>query len=100
MIDVAGLPTTYGWSIMKNFVPARDAVVVEKLKKAGAIVLAKVTLGEFAGGDTYGSLFGETHNPYDLLRTVGGSSGGTGASVAADSDRWRVRSRILPLYWM
>jgi Asp-tRNA(Asn)/Glu-tRNA(Gln) amidotransferase A subunit family amidase len=84
MIDVAGLPTTYGSSIMKNFVPARDAFVVEKLKKAGAIVLAKVTLGEFAGGDTYGSLFGETHNPYDLLRTVGGSSGGTGASVAAN----------------
>lgn len=84
MIDVAGLPTTYGSSIMKNFVPTRDAFVVEKLKKAGAIVLAKVTLGEFAGGDTYGSLFGETHNPYDLLRTVGGSSGGTGASVAAN----------------
>ncbi len=84
MIDVAGLPTTYGSSIMKNFVPSRDAFVVEKLKKAGAIVLAKVTLGEFAGGDTYGSLFGETHNPYDLLRTVGGSSGGTGASVSAN----------------
>src|SRR5688500_17269910 len=67
MIDVAGLPTTYGSSIMKNFVPARDAFVVDKLKKAGAIVLAKVTLGEFAGGDTYGSLFGETHNPYDPL---------------------------------
>ena len=84
MIDVAGLPTTYGSSIMKNFVPTRDAFVVEKLKKAGAIILAKVTLGEFAGGDTYGSLFGETHNPYDVLRTVGGSSGGTGASVAAN----------------
>ena len=84
MIDVAGVPTTYGSSIMKNFVPSKDAFVVEKLKKAGAIILAKVTLGEFAGGDTYGSLFGETHNPYDLLRTVGGSSGGTGASVAAN----------------
>jgi Asp-tRNA(Asn)/Glu-tRNA(Gln) amidotransferase A subunit family amidase len=84
MIDVAGLPTTFGSSIMKNFVPTRDAFVVEKLKKAGAIVLAKVTLGEFAGGDTYGSLFGETRNPYDPLRTVGGSSGGTGASVAAN----------------
>ena len=84
MVDVAGLPTTYGLSIIKNLVPTSDAFVVEKLKKAGAIVLAKVTLGEFAGGDTYGSLFGETHNPYDLLRTVGGSSGGTGASVAAN----------------
>jgi amidase len=84
MIDVAGLPTTYGSSILRNFVPTRDAFVVDKLKKAGAIVLAKVTLGEFAGGDTYGSLFGETRNPYDPLRTVGGSSGGTGASVAAN----------------
>ncbi len=84
MIDVAGLPTTYGSSIMKDFVPSRDAFVVEKLKKAGAIVLAKVTLGEFAGGDTFGSLFGETRNPYDPLRTVGGSSGGSGASVAAN----------------
>jgi amidase len=84
MIDVAGMPTTYGSSIMKDFVPTRDAFVVERLKKAGAIVLAKVTLGEFAGGDTFGSLFGETRNPYDPLRTVGGSSGGTGASVAAN----------------
>ena len=84
MIDVAGMPTTYGSSTMKNFVPSRDAFVVEKLKQAGAIVLAKVTLGEFAGGDTFGSLFGETRNPYDPLRTVGGSSGGTGASVAAN----------------
>jgi Asp-tRNA(Asn)/Glu-tRNA(Gln) amidotransferase A subunit family amidase len=84
MIDVAGMPTTYGSSIMKDFIPTRDAFVVEKLKKAGAIVLAKVTLGEFAGGDTFGSLFGETRNPYDPLRTVGGSSGGTGASVAAN----------------
>ena len=67
MIDVAGVPTTYGSSIMKNFVPSKDAFVVEKLKKAGAIILAKVTLGEFAGGDTYGSLFGETHNPYDRI---------------------------------
>jgi amidase len=83
-IDVAGLPTTLGSVVMKDYVPTRDAFVVERLKKAGAIVVAKVTLGEMGGGDTFGSLFGETHNPYDLLRTVGGSSGGTGAGVSAN----------------
>ena len=84
MMDVAGLPTTLGSVLLKNFVPVRDAFVVTKLKEAGAIILAKVTLGELGGGDTYGSLFGATRNPYDLLRTAGGSSGGTGAGVAAN----------------
>lgn len=83
-MDVAGLPTTLGALVMKDNIPVRDSFVVEKMKKAGAIVLAKVTLGEMGGGDTYGSLFGETHNPYDLERTVGGSSGGTGAAVSAN----------------
>ena len=55
-----------------------------KLKKAGAIILAKATLGELGGGDTHGSLFGSTKNPYDLARTAGGSSGGSGASVSAN----------------
>jgi Asp-tRNA(Asn)/Glu-tRNA(Gln) amidotransferase A subunit family amidase len=83
MIDVAGVPTTYGSSIMKNFVPSKDAFVVEKLKQAGAIMLAKVTLGEFAGGDTYGSLFGETHNPYDLLAARARASRRTSARLAS-----------------
>ncbi len=83
-MDVAGIPTTLGSVVMKNNVPVRDSFVVEKLKKAGAIMLAKVTLGEMGGGDTFGSLFGETRNPYDLERTVGGSSGGSGAAVSAN----------------
>jgi len=83
-VDVAGLPTTLGSVVMKDYIPTRDAFVTDKLKKAGAIILAKVTLGEYAGGDTYGSLFGETRNPYDLLRTVGGSSGGTAAGLTAN----------------
>jgi Asp-tRNA(Asn)/Glu-tRNA(Gln) amidotransferase A subunit family amidase len=58
--------------------------VVDKLKKAGAIILAKATLGELGGGDTHGSLFGSTKNPYDIERTAGGSSGGSGASVSAN----------------
>jgi Asp-tRNA(Asn)/Glu-tRNA(Gln) amidotransferase A subunit family amidase len=55
------------------------------LRKAGAIILGKTTLSEFAAGDTYGSIFGVTRNPYDLERTVGGSSGGSGAALAANS---------------
>lgn len=83
-VDMAGLPTTYGSVVRKNFIAARDAFVVQRVKKAGGIILAKVTLGEMGGGDTYGSLFGATSNPYDLLRTAGGSSGGTGAGVSAN----------------
>src|SRR5581483_5118532 len=64
--------------------PPRDAFVVEKLRKAGAIILGKTTLSEFAAGDTYGSMFGVTRNPYDLERTVGGSSGGSGGALAAN----------------
>ena len=83
-VDVAGLPTTLGSIVRKDFVAAHDAFVVEKVKEAGGIILAKMTLGEMAGGDTYGSLFGATSNPYDLLRTAGGSSGGPGAGIAAN----------------
>jgi amidase len=82
--DAAGLPTTLGSVLLKDYRPTRGAFVSEKLKAAGAIILGKVTLGELGGGDSYGSLFGVTRNPYDLERTVGGSSGGTGASVAAN----------------
>ncbi|MGH7825583.1 MAG: amidase [Candidatus Binatia bacterium] len=82
--DVKSMPTTLGSVLFKEYYPDRDAFVVEKLKKAGAIVLAKTTLGELGAGDTHGSLFGSTRNPYDLDRTVGGSSGGSGASVSAN----------------
>jgi amidase len=82
--DAAGMPTTLGSVVFKNYYPDRDAFVVEKLKKAGAIILAKATLGELGGGDTHGSLFGSTKNPYDIERTAGGSSGGSGASVSAN----------------
>ena len=83
-IDTAGMPTTLGTVVFKDYRPPLDAFVVAKLKKAGAIILGKTTLSEFAAGDTYGSLFGATRNPYDLERTVGGSSGGSGAALAAN----------------
>ena len=82
--DAKGMPTTLGSVLFKSYYPDRDAFVVDKLKKAGAIILAKATLGELGGGDTHGSLFGSTRNPYALDRTVGGSSGGSAASVAAN----------------
>ena len=83
-IDTAGMPTTLGSVLFRDYRPPVDAFVVARLKKAGAIILGKTTLGEFASGDTYGSLFGVTRNPYDLERTAGGSSGGSGAATAAN----------------
>src|ERR1041385_1612978 len=82
--DVAGMPTTLGSVLFKDYRPRKDAFAVAKLKEAGAIFLGKVTLGELGGGDTHGSLFGSTKNVYDLERTAGGSSGGSGASVSAN----------------
>ncbi len=83
-IDTAGMPTTLGTQVFKDYRPPRDAFPIEKLRQAGAIILGKTTLSEYAAGDTYGSMFGITRNPYDLERTVGGSSGGSGAALAAN----------------
>lgn len=83
-IDAAGMPTTLGTLVFKDYRPVRDAFVVEHLKKAGAIILGKTTMSEYAIGDTYGSMFGVSRNPYDLERTVGGSSGGSGCATAAN----------------
>ena len=83
-IDAAGMPTTLGSVLFRDYYPDRNAFVTDKLEAAGAIILAKVTLGELAAGDAHGSLYGSTRNPYDLVRTVGGSSGGSAASIAAN----------------
>jgi Asp-tRNA(Asn)/Glu-tRNA(Gln) amidotransferase A subunit family amidase len=83
-MDAKGMPTTLGSILFKNYYPDRDSFVAEKLRKAGAILLAKTTLGELGGGDTHGSLFGSTRNPYALDRTAGGSSGGNGAALSAN----------------
>ena len=71
-------------SCSRTTYPRRDCFVAARLKAAGAIVLAKSTLGEMGAGDTHGSLFGSTRNVYDLARTAGGSSGGSGAAVSAN----------------
>jgi Asp-tRNA(Asn)/Glu-tRNA(Gln) amidotransferase A subunit family amidase len=83
-IDAAGMPTTLGTLVFKDYRPPRGAFAIERLTKAGAIILGKTTLSEYAAGDTYGSMFGASRNPYDLERTVGGSSGGSGCATAAN----------------
>lgn len=87
--DAVGMPTTLGSVLFKDYYPDRDAFVVEKLKNAGAIILAKATLGELGGGDTHGSLFGSTKNPYDLERTAGGHR-------VAPAPAWRQTFRPSP----
>jgi amidase len=79
------MPTTGGNISMKRSVPPTDAFTVEKMRKAGALILAKGNLQEFArGGMSISSLGGQVRNPYDLSRTPGGSSGGPGAAIAAN----------------
>jgi len=83
--NTADMPTTGGNVSMKNSRPASDAFTVAKLRKAGALILGKANLQEFArGGMSKSSLGGQVLNPYDLTRTPGGSSGGTGAAIAAN----------------
>ena len=83
--NTADMPTTAGNVSMKNSRPKTDAFTVVNIRKAGGLVLAKTNLQEFArGGLSISSLGGQVLNPYDLTRTPGGSSGGTGAAVAAN----------------
>jgi amidase len=77
------LPTTGGSVLLEGSIPPDDAFVVKKLRAAGAIVLAKLNLSEFASGGAHSSLGGQTLNPHDLTRTPSGSSGGTGVAIAA-----------------
>jgi amidase len=79
----AGLRTTYGSKLFEDHVPSEDALVVQRLRAAGAIVLGKTNTPEFAfGPNTVNAVFGATRNPWDPTRTAGGSSGGSAAALA------------------
>jgi Asp-tRNA(Asn)/Glu-tRNA(Gln) amidotransferase A subunit family amidase len=83
LIDIAGQPTTAGSRVRAGHVAARDATVVQRLRDAGAVIIGKTNLHEFALGTTSEeSAFGAVHNPHDVARSPGGSSGGSAAAVA------------------
>ena len=83
LVETEGMRTTYGSPIFKDLVPEHDALIVERLKKAGAITIGKTNTPEFgAGSQTYNEVFGETLNPYDTTKTCGGSSGGAAVALA------------------
>src|SRR4051812_16348944 len=82
--ETAGMRTTYGSPLFADHVPDADSLLVERLRKAGAVIIGKTNTPEFAAGSqTFNPVFGATRNPYDLTKTPGGSSGGAAAAVAA-----------------
>jgi amidase len=83
LVETAGIRTTFGSRIFKDYVPMHDAILVERIRKAGAICLGKTNTPEFgAGSQTFNAVFGATRNPHDLSKTCGGSSGGAAVSLA------------------
>ncbi|MEW5978666.1 MAG: amidase [Acidobacteriota bacterium] len=83
LAETKGIRTTYGSPIYRDFVPGEDALFVERLKQAGAIVIGKTNTPEFgAGSHTFNAVFGVTRNPYNLGKSCGGSSGGGAVALA------------------
>src|SRR6202045_3247553 len=83
LLETRGIRTTFGSPLFKDYIPAEDDIVVERMRRAGAITIGKTNTPEFgAGSQTFNKVFGATHNPYDLTKTCGGSSGGAAVALA------------------
>jgi amidase len=83
LLDTRGIRTTFGSPLYKDNVPTEDDIVVDRMRRAGAITIGKTNTPEFgAGSQTFNTIFGATHNPYDLTKTSGGSSGGAAVALA------------------
>jgi amidase len=83
LVETRGIRTTFGSLLYKDYIPAEDDLIVERLRHAGAITIGKTNTPEFgAGSQTFNKVFGATHNPYDLSKTCGGSSGGAAVALA------------------
>ena len=83
LLETRGIRTTFGSPLFKDFIPTEDNIVVERMRRAGAIIIGKTNTPEFgAGSQTFNKVFGATRNPYDLTKTCGGSSGGAAVSLA------------------
>jgi amidase len=83
LFETRGIRTTFGSPLSKDYVPKEDDLVVERMRRAGAIIIGKTNTPEFgAGSQTFNTVFGATHNPYDLTKTCGGSSGGAAVALA------------------
>ena len=84
LVLTRGIRTTFGSRIYKDFVPEENALFVDRLEAAGAVLIGKTNTPEFgAGSQTYNEVFGETRNPYDMTKTCGGSSGGAAVALAS-----------------
>jgi amidase len=84
LVPTKGIRTTFGSPVYADFVPDQDAIIVERLAGNGAVTIGKTNTPEFgAGSQTFNAVFGATHNPYDLQKTCGGSSGGAAAALAS-----------------
>src|SRR6185437_10182049 len=83
LVETAGIRTTYGSPFYRDNVPAHDALIVARIRAAGAIAIGKTNTPEFgAGSQTFNTVFGATRNPYDVTKTCGGSSGGAAVALA------------------
>jgi amidase len=83
LVETRGIRTTFGSPLYRDYIPEHDDLIVDRLRRAGAITIGKTNTPEFgAGSQTFNKVFGATHNPYDVSKTCGGSSGGAAVALA------------------